>query len=91
MIKLTGRLLCHNAEETEQVRRYLPEHIRLTREESGCLSFEVNETDDPLIWTVEELFTSQQAFDLHQARTKASLWGQQTQAIAREYRIEEIA
>jgi len=91
MIKLTGRLLCQSAEETEQVRRYLPEHIRLTREESGCLSFEVNETDDPLIWTVEELFVSQEAFSLHQLRTKASVWGQQTQTIAREYSVTEIA
>jgi len=91
MIKLTGRLMCKNPEETALVRRYLPEHIRLTKEESGCLCFEVKETADPLIWSVEELFTSQQTFDKHQSRTKASAWGRETAAIAREYAIAEIA
>lgn len=89
MIKLTGRLICRNTEETALVRRYLPEHIRLTKEEPGCLSFEVKETADPLIWSVEERFTSQQTFDMHQTRTKASAWGQKTVAIAREYAIVE--
>lgn len=91
MIKLTGRLICQNPEETALVRRYLPEHIRLTTAESGCLHFEVKETADPLIWSVEELFTSQQSFDSHQARTKASAWGRETAAIVREYAIAEIA
>lgn len=91
MIQLTGRLLCKSAEETALVRRYLPEHIRLTKEETGCLRFEVKETDDPLIWSVEELFSSQETFDTHQARTKASVWGKETRAIAREYAIAEIA
>ena len=91
MIKLTGRLICKNTEETALVRRYLPEHIRLTKEQSGCLSFEVKETADPLIWSVEERFTSQQTFDMHQARTQASAWGRETVAIAREYAIVEIA
>lgn len=91
MIKLTGRLVCKTVAEAEQVRRYLPEHIRLTKEESGCLSFEVQETDDPLIWRVEEVFSSQETFDTHQTRTRASLWGQETRAIAREYSIAEIA
>lgn len=91
MIKLSGRLICKNSEETALVRRYLPDHIRLTKEESGCLNFEVKETSDPLIWSVEELFTSQQTFDMHQVRTKASAWGRETAAIAREYAIAEIA
>ena len=90
VIKLTGRLICKNREETALVRRYLPEHIRLTKEEAGCLAFEVKETDDPLIWSVEELFTSQETFDAHQARTKGSVWGKETRAIAREYAITEV-
>lgn len=91
MIKLTGRLVCTRIEETELVRRCLPEHTRLTKEETGCLSFEVKETDNPLIWSVEELFTSQEAFDMHQARTKASVWGKETSAIVREYVITGMA
>jgi len=91
MIKLTGRLICKNSEEAALVRRYLPEHVRLTKEESGCLRFEVKPTADPLIWSVEELFTSRQSFDMHQARTKASTWGRETAAIAREYAVAETA
>ncbi|MEZ3501376.1 putative quinol monooxygenase [Pantoea sp. KPR_PJ] len=90
MIKLTGRLVCTNSDETARIRRYLPAHTRLTKQEAGCLLFEVKETDDPLVWTVEELFESQESFDAHQARTKASVWGQETRTIAREYVITEV-
>lgn len=90
MIKLTGRLVCKSAKEVDLVRQYLPEHKKLTREETGCVSFEVNETADPLIWRVEELFTNQATFDAHQKRTKASVWGRETSAIAREYEISEV-
>jgi len=51
MIKLTGRLVCKSAEEADLVRQYLPEHKQLTRKETGCVSFEVTETADPLVWT----------------------------------------
>lgn len=90
MIKLTGRLVCKSAEEVDVVREYLPEHKALTKEETGCVSFEVTETADPLIWKVEELFTNQATFDAHQTRTRASVWGRETSAIAREYEISEV-
>lgn len=90
MIKLTGRLVCKSAEEADLVRQYLTEHKELTREETGCVSFEVSETADPLIWKVEELFTNQATFDAHQTRTRASVWGRETSAIAREYEISEF-
>ncbi|MGM3174093.1 putative quinol monooxygenase [Dickeya lacustris] len=90
MIKLTGRLVCSSVEEAARVRQYLPEHQRLTKEETGCLSFEVTETTNPLIWKVEELFTDQATFDAHQQRTRASVWGTETRAIAREYEIVEV-
>ncbi len=41
MIKLTGRLVCKNAEEAALVRQYLPEHQALTRQETGCIAFNV--------------------------------------------------
>ncbi|MEN4798241.1 MULTISPECIES: putative quinol monooxygenase [Pantoea] len=90
MIKLTGHLVCKSAEEAELVRQYFPEHKELTREETGCVSFEVRDTTNPLIWKVEELFTNQTTFDGHQKRTKASVWGKETSAIAREYEITEV-
>lgn len=90
MIKLTGRLVCKDADEAALVRQYLPEHKKLTKEENGCVSFEVTETADPLIWKVEELFSNQTTFDAHQTRTRASVWGSETRAIAREYDISTV-
>lgn len=89
MIKLTGRLVCKSAKEVELVRQYLPEHKKLTKKETGCVSFEVTQTTNPLIWKVEELFTNQATFDAHQKRTRASVWGKETSEIAREYEISE--
>lgn len=90
MIKLSGRLVCKSQEEANIVRQYLPEHKRLTEEEAGCISFEVAETDSPLVWKVAEIFSSQTTFDNHQKRTKASAWGKATGSIIREYQITEI-
>lgn len=86
-VRLTGRLICASEAECAIVRHYLPEHIRLTRAEPGCISFEVIETENPLIWSVEERFVDRAAFDFHQARTKTSQWAAETAAIRRDYRI----
>lgn len=86
-VRLSGQLICSTAADSALVRQYLGEHTRLTRAEPGCLSFEVTETDDPLIWKVEELFVDQAAFDAHQAQTKASEWAEKTAAIRRSYQI----
>lgn len=90
MIQLSGKLICKTLDESESVRRFLPEHIRLTKNEPGCVSFEVQATSDPLIWTVEELFADQKSFDAHQKRTKKSRWAVETATILREYEIQEV-
>lgn len=90
MIKLSGKLICKNREESESIRRFLPEHIRLTKNEPGCVAFEVEETADPLVWTVDELFVDQESFVSHQERTKKSRWGVETRSIQRQYEIKEV-
>lgn len=87
MIALTGQLRCTNAQELATVKTHLPEHIRLSRAEPGCLSFDVVQTADPMIWQVDETFTDQTAFDAHQTRTRASVWYQATAHIARSFQI----
>lgn len=87
-VTLTGTLRCATPEEAERVVAALPEHIALTREEPGCISFEVTRTDDPLIWAVAEEFTDPAAFEAHQARAGASPWAQQTRGIARDYTVK---
>ncbi|WP_333899777.1 putative quinol monooxygenase [Agrobacterium pusense] len=89
-VRLRGFLRCLSKDDVELVRRHLPEHLRLTREEPGCISFEVSETDDPLIWRVEELFADRAAFDFHQQRTRASEWFMGTSVIPRDYEITTL-
>ena len=89
-ITLSGQLICTDDDEARIVRTHLPEHIRLTRAEPGCLSFEVTPTDDPLVWQVDEVFSTQADFDAHQARTAASDWGRASKGIRRDFKISEV-
>jgi quinol monooxygenase YgiN len=86
-VRLSGKLVCASPEEAALVATHLPEHIRLTRLEPGCLSFEVAQIDDSMIWRVEELFSDGAAFEAHQERAKGSVWGEATKAIRREFQI----
>lgn len=90
-LRLSGQLICTDLMQVEAIKTHLPDHIRLTLAEAGCLSFTVWQTDDPLIWGVEERFADAAAFRHHQERSRASLWWEQTAAIARRYQITEIA
>jgi quinol monooxygenase YgiN len=83
---LSGRLICQTEAEAERVRAHLPEHIRLTRAEPGCLSFAVEPTGDPLIWQIDEAFADAAAFAEHQTRAGASLWARETAGIQRNVR-----
>ncbi|MCZ4430251.1 antibiotic biosynthesis monooxygenase [Agrobacterium sp. SOY23] len=89
-VRLSGFLRCASVEDIQLVETYLPEHIRLTRAEPGCISFEVSQTEDPLIWRVEELFADRHAFDFHQQRTRTSAWFTVTAAIPRDYEITTL-
>lgn len=86
-VRLQGRLICRSAEDAQIVAAHLPEHVRLTRAEPGCLSFTVTPTEDPLIWHVEERFRDKAAFAIHQERSRASAWWAATAHIPRDYEI----
>lgn len=90
-VRLTGKLICATAEEAALVATLLPHHVELTLAEVGCLSFEVAQTADPLVWSVNERFDSKASFRAHQDRVATSEWGQQTAWIAREYTIEGLS
>ncbi|MDP5333370.1 MAG: antibiotic biosynthesis monooxygenase [Paracoccaceae bacterium] len=91
MIRLSGRLICTTHAQARAVMMALPAHIRLTRAEPGCLSFDVVPTGDPLIWQVDEAFADRAAFDAHQARAAATDWATQTAGITRDYVITEAS
>ena len=61
-------------------------HIRLTRAEPGCLTFDVTETA-PGVFTVCETFIDRAAFDAHEARTRASQWWQATGHMTRDFTL----
>ena len=69
----------------------LPEHIRLTRLEAGCVSFDVTpDLDHAGRFNVAEVFASRADFDQHQSRTKSSEWASITQGIPRSYSITKV-
>ena len=86
-LRLRGVLRCASMAEVEIARQHLPEHTRLTRAEPGCLSFNVSQTDDPLVFRVEETFADKAAFQFHVQRSQASAWWQATSGIAREFEV----
>lgn len=91
VVRLTGRLVCTTAEEARLVAIHLPRHIALTRAEVGCISFDVTQTADELIWQVEERFANEAVFRAHQDRVAGSEWGRVTAGIEREYVIEGLS
>jgi quinol monooxygenase YgiN len=87
VIALEGLLICHDRAEATLVAELLPAHIALTLAEPGCLSFAVQPTDDPLVWSVSERFSTAESFQAHQARVRASEWGLATVSIERRYSV----
>ncbi|WP_417226242.1 putative quinol monooxygenase [Amphritea sp.] len=75
-------------EDLAALKQALPEHAELTRDEPGCLLFEVEpHASDPYRFDVYEEFVSQAAFDLHQQRVKQSRWGAVSAHAIRHYEI----
>ena len=89
MIELTGYIEVPEGRR-EAIAAALPLHIELSRAETGCVGFDV--TPDPEVagrYNVSELFTDRESFDAHQARVKASAWGEISAGMRREYSIRE--
>ena len=73
------------------VRAALPEHIRLTRAETGCIRFDITSSPGHSgRFDVSEVFIDQASFDFHQSRTATSNWAKITDGIPRHFKIEEI-
>ncbi|MCP5073336.1 MAG: antibiotic biosynthesis monooxygenase [Rhodobacteraceae bacterium] len=68
----------------------LPRHIELTRQEPGCLFFDVTENpDQPGRLDVYEEFADRAAFDAHQFRAAQSDWAAVSKGLPRHYKIFE--
>lgn len=90
LVGLTGRLICSGTDELMLALALLPEHVRLSRAEQGCLRFDIWLTDDPMVWQLSELFTDEDAFAAHQSRTLASEWGQKSKALKRDFQKYDV-
>lgn len=85
LVALHGQLICQNAAQMMLALDLLPEHARMSRAEPGWLRFDVAQTDDPLVWTLDEVFADEDAFAAHQARAKDSEWGRRSADLGRDF------
>lgn len=66
----------------------LPEHIRLTRDEPGCIIFRVEQNAaNPLRFNVYEEFIDRAAFDTHQKRIVGTSWAKASMNLSKYYDI----
>ncbi len=78
------------SEDLNEVLAELPNHIALTHQEAGCITFSVTrDSSNPQRFDVYEEFTDKVAFEKHQTRVKASHWGKVTKNVERFYTISE--
>jgi quinol monooxygenase YgiN len=90
-VVLSGHILVSEG-ALAAVREALPVHRELTRAESGCLVFNVDEDPNQVgKFDVYEEFDSQKAFKKHQERVAASEWGNVSRDAERFYTVEEVS
>ena len=85
-VALSGQITCADMGQLMALLTHVEAHVAASRAEPGCLFFEIAQTDDPLVWRVEELFRDAAALEAHRARTKASPWAAATSGIPRQIR-----
>lgn len=88
-VALSGHITCAGMGQLMVLLTHVQSHVAASRAEPGCLYFDIAQTDDPLVWRVEELFRDRAALDAHRARTRQGAWWAATSGIARD--IHEIA
>lgn len=89
-VTLKGHIIVPDAQLTA-IQKALISHIRLTREEPGCLCFDVEQAvDDKNKFNVYEEFIDATAFNTHQARAASSPWGSISKGLVRDYQVTGI-
>jgi quinol monooxygenase YgiN len=89
-VTLTGFLVCRSLEEADRVSELLPEHIRTTRAERGCVRYEVwRSRADPVRYAFHGVFTNRATYGEHLARSEATLYGTCTRHIPRDFRLTD--
>ena len=90
-VTLTGHIIV-SEKDLPRVQEALPKHIKLTREESGCLHFEVTQDlENPHRFVVREIFIDSVAFRKHQQRVRNSSWGKISANVERHYKVTGLS
>lgn len=72
------------------VQAELPQHVKLTQKEDGCLIFRVSQdAENQNVFNVYEAFVNRVAFEKHQQRVRNSRWGKIAENVKRHYQISE--
>ncbi|XOV86382.1 MAG: putative quinol monooxygenase [Pseudomonadota bacterium] len=89
-VVLQGHIIVPQA-DLGVVEAALSEHVQLTRQEAGCICFEVTRDDkQPNRFNVYEEFTDRSAFERHQRRVRCSEWGEVTKNVTRDYQVQGL-
>ena len=76
--------------DLDAVQKELPIHIQNTRQEEGCLVFDVlQDKENKSRFNVHEEFIDRDSFSVHQDRVKNSNWGKIAANIERNYHVNQ--
>ena len=74
--------------DLKSVNLAMPTHIRLSRQEPDCMSFQIWQDENrPTRFHLIESFASETAFKRHQARMKNSEWAKVSKNASRHYDV----
>ncbi|WP_333834113.1 putative quinol monooxygenase [Rubrimonas sp.] len=91
-VRIEGRLICRDRAQADRIAEFLVEHVRLTRAESACLSFEVTrDPADALVFVVSETFVDAAGFAAHKARMVGTVWAEISEGATRDYVVTGLA
>jgi quinol monooxygenase YgiN len=89
-LTLTGFLICRTLDEADRVSALVPAHVETTRQERGCLSYEVwRSMADPVCFAVRAVYRDRDALAEHQVRAAGTNWGLATRGATRDFRLTE--
>ena len=90
MLSLSGQLRCADIGQLLRALDLLPEHAELSRAEPGNLRFDLAQTENPMIFGLDELYADEDAFQAHRTRLHDSRWGAESHGITRDFHRREI-
>ena len=90
LLHLSGQLRCADIGQLMRALDLLPEHAELSRAEPGNLRFDLAQTDDPLVFDLNELYADNDAFQAHRTRLHGARWGAESHGIARDFERREV-